>query len=216
MFELESAIRTWRREFRQQQALTDKALDELEDHLRSDYEAHMATGLSSEEAFALSRERLGQPSELSPEFKKVEGRGWRRLIIAGWSLFAISFFLPVHTWGITLWHNNIGDGVVPGVQAFLAALSGEAGVIGVLSAGTNFVMVLTAWSLSARARNVRPFAAATIVAALLNGWWLYEVETIANLRIGYFLWLASFGLVGTGLVMKALSGRRVAARQTVT
>ena len=119
-------------------------------------------------------------------------------------MFVISFVLPLHASGITIFDTTIGDGVVPGVQAFLIALQGEAGPVGVLSALTNVLMVLTFWKLAGRGRRtITALAPVMIGAALLNGWWLLEVNRVNELLIGYYLWWASFGFVATGLVMRA-------------
>ena len=204
MFELDTAIRTWRNELARQQTLTKDDLDELEDHFRATFDDLVETGIDPQQAMALARRALGEPDDLATEFRKNDDPWWRRLIRGGWAMFAVSFVLPVHHWGITVFNTTIGDGVVPGVQAFLIALQGEAGPLGVISALTNVAMLLTFWKLAGRgSRSIVTIMMLMIGAALLNGWWLFEVDHVSELMIGYYTWWASFGAVATGLALRA-------------
>jgi len=204
MFELDAAIRTWRNELVRQQTLTKDDLDELEDHFRATCEELVETGIAPDQAVALTRRALGEPRELATEFRKNDDPWWRRFIRAGWVMFAVSFVLPVHTWGITIFDTTVGDGAVPGVQAFLIALQGEGGPLGVISALTNVAMLFTFWKLAGRGhRSIVKVMLPMMGAALLNGWWLLEVDRMSELMIGYYTWWASFGTVASGLALRA-------------
>jgi hypothetical protein len=204
MFELDAAVRTWRNELARQQTLTKDDIDELEDHFRATCEELVETGIAPDQAVALTRQALGEPLELATEFRKNDDPWWRRFIRAGWVMFAVSFVLPVHAWGITVFNTTIGDGAVPGIQAFLIALQGEGGPIGVISALTNVAMLLTFWKLAGRGRpNIVIVMTLMIGAALLNGWWLFQIDHASELMIGYYTWWASFGVVASGLALRA-------------
>jgi hypothetical protein len=194
MFDLKLAVRAWRNEFAKQRSFSATDLDELEDHLRAAYELELDLnpGLAPAEAFSCACETLGSPADLSVEFAKVDRRSWRGLLTAGWVLFVVSFFLPAHEFGVS------------GLQAFWLALSGEAGAVGVLSALTNLLMPLTGWRpFHADRRGLLARVALLLAGVALNLWWFTYVDRTSELQAGYFAWLASFGLVGTGLLLRA-------------
>lgn len=71
MFNLETAIATWRRYFANRQALDTRDLDELERHLR-DHISHLrAAGYDDEIAFQVAMQQLGDCTEAEPEYEKV-------------------------------------------------------------------------------------------------------------------------------------------------
>jgi len=211
VFEIDSAVQTWRTQLARQQTLTRDDLDELEDHFRATVAELIDTGIAPDQAVVLARNALGEPEPLAVEYRKNDNPWWRRFARVGWAMFAASFILPVHTWGITIFNTTFGDGAVPGVQAFLIALQGEGGPVGVASALTNVIMLATMWRISRR--GVGGILGATVlfaVSMLLNGWWLFQVGHVSELMIGYYAWWASFGVVGTGLALRA---RALLARQ---
>lgn len=214
MFDLDDAVRSWRKDFTRERAFSTSDLDELEDHLRAAYEVELDLnpGLAPARAFTDACEILGAPTALSGEFAKVEGKAWRRLIRTGWLVYAVSFFLPVAHYGITLF--SLEDGGLPGIEAFLLALRGAGGVAGVFSALTNLVMVLTFRRIADAGRGrVGLLAALMIAATIMNLWWLVEVDPVSDLYAGYYAWLSSFGLVGTGLALRARSLPEVSASE---
>jgi len=194
MFDLDVAVRAWRNELATKRSFSVFDLEELEDHLRAGYEVelHLNPGLDPAVAFSCARENLGSPSDLSAEFAKVEKKAWRGVLVAGWVLFVVSFFLPVHEF------------CASGFEAFWLAATGEAGAVGVLSALTNLLMPLTLWRLSHTSRSgMRARAEVLVLSVLLNLWWLTFPDHVSELMVGYFAWMASFGLAGTGLLMRA-------------
>lgn len=69
MFELNAAICSWRLSFGD--SMREEDVDELEEHLRAELEVLRAKDLSEEEAFLVSRRRIGSNGELESEFAKV-------------------------------------------------------------------------------------------------------------------------------------------------
>ncbi len=201
MFDLEKAVTNWRDDLEAESALSRSDVDELEDHLRLSYEAYVAAGIQSATAFQTARQDIGTPAELVVEFSKIEDPLWHRLLVAGWSAFLVSFFLPVHEYSISLFNADVFSGELPGFEAFVFALT-DGGVVGVLSALTNLVMIATMWRIADRGRD-RILALFGLVAAatLLNLWWM--TDGASALRMGYYLWVASFGSVAGGLALRA-------------
>jgi hypothetical protein len=75
---------------------------------------------------------------------------------------------------------------------------------------TNLLMVLAVAVLWARPGPHPRLGLTLLLAAALDASWLYLTDDVTRevLRLGYFLWVASFALVGAGLV---LEGRGVPA-----
>ena len=97
MFDMDRAVERWRRKLERHAGLAPREVDELEDHLRARVELEMElnAGLAPARAFGRVRRDLGGSRALSREFAKSARPGWRRLLVAGGALFAISAFLPV-------------------------------------------------------------------------------------------------------------------------
>ena len=208
MFDLDRAVLAWRRDYARERSFTTSDLDELEDHVRVAYEVELELNpaLPPARAFAHACETLGTARALSGEFAKVEGRWWRRLLHFSWATWGISFFLPVARNGITLAHPSLHDGGLPGINAIL--MSGYAGgVLGVLSALTNLLMLFTFFHVGdAGRRRVRTLALLLMGAVLINLTWLVRTQPLSDLYAGYYVWLESFGLAATALAMRAVGG----------
>jgi hypothetical protein len=67
MFDLELEIQRWRRELIAN-GLSSSELDELEDHLRTDIEEQMRSGVAERDAFGIAVERIGRSSQLNTQF----------------------------------------------------------------------------------------------------------------------------------------------------
>ncbi|WP_419162451.1 hypothetical protein [Candidatus Palauibacter sp.] len=210
MFELEREVGRWRREVERTSALSPRELDELEDHLRArvDLELHLTQALSPARAFQIAREALGQPAALSREFVKAGRPAWRFLFLAGWALYAASFFLspafpPIFEFGYELFWTSLADG------AFVLALP-------------NLAMIMTV-SVFRSARPVRRHSRrylriahrivlglsglATLgfgVKTLLTPPWVVVdgVGSVAHLGPAYWAWSASLALVATALWLR--------------
>ena len=71
MFDLESAIVDWRRKMSAGGITSPEVLDELESHLRDEFDARRRSGLEAMQAFVLAVETIGQPRALKKEFLKA-------------------------------------------------------------------------------------------------------------------------------------------------
>ena len=207
MFDLDAAAGAWRTRFARDRSFSTADLDELEDHLRAAYdvELHLDPGLAPARAFEQARSVLGAPEELSGEYAKVAGKAWRWLLRVGWGTFALAWFLPVHRFGNTLVEFEWKEGLLPGVEAFLLALTPGGGPIPVLSALTNLAMATTFWRIGDAGRQrVGALAGLLLASVVLNLWWVMVwADQPSDLLAGYWAWTASFGVVGAGLALRA-------------
>jgi hypothetical protein len=71
MFDLEQSIAEWRQQMIAAGIKTPVPLEELENHLREDFEQRARSGLSTQQAFEDAVQRMGRSSTLTTEFKKV-------------------------------------------------------------------------------------------------------------------------------------------------
>ena len=96
MFDLDVALRRWRKRQERTSSLSPRELDELEDHLKAlvDLELELNAALAPTRAFAIARRELGEPAAISREFAKVGKPRWRRWLVAGWTMNVASWFLP--------------------------------------------------------------------------------------------------------------------------
>ena len=79
MFDLEKQIREWRQQMMAAGIKQLELLDELEGHLRDDVEQQTGSGLSAQQAFENSVQRIGHAHKLKREFKKpcgATGNAW--------------------------------------------------------------------------------------------------------------------------------------------
>ncbi|UCE22553.1 MAG: ABC transporter permease, partial [Candidatus Aminicenantes bacterium] len=93
MFDLENAIREWKKDLARNPALEDTYISELESVLRDEVADLVRQGESEEEAFRRACEEMGEASDIGAEFSKV--RSSRRL----WGLSSVwSLFIPALLW----------------------------------------------------------------------------------------------------------------------
>jgi len=74
MFDLEKAIKQWRNTLRKNQAIEDGYLEEIESHLRDEFENHSKKGISEEEAFKKSLGKIGHVDSIGAEYFKTDTR----------------------------------------------------------------------------------------------------------------------------------------------
>ncbi len=74
MFDLEDAIKSWRKNLNHSESLEDGAKTELECHLRDKIEFLLGQGRSEEEAFAEAVSKIGTPDTLGTEYFKATTR----------------------------------------------------------------------------------------------------------------------------------------------
>ena len=146
------------------------------------------------------------------EFAKAGSPRWRRLIYAGWVLFAVSFVLPAY-------HEADGflSGQMSGWHAFGNALIfGD--LLGQLSAVTNLIMLgsllilRTSWRGRGRWLPWLVGGAGVLNLAYWPIWLATEGDNVSSLLPGYWVWAASFLCVAAGMWMlvKELASIRVA------
>ncbi len=70
MFDLDRAIKDWKKELRGHEALEDGLVADLEFQLRDAYEAQRKAGLPEDEAFRKAVAQVGPPEAIAVEFRK--------------------------------------------------------------------------------------------------------------------------------------------------
>ncbi len=126
----------------------------------------------------------------------------------GLLMFAVAWFVPIHRYGKTL------PEALPGWEAFLIALSPlwqkadpwhwYDSALSVGSALTNLVMVALPFGWARRREHfVQLIGFACIVSLGLNAQWVLSGSG-SELRVGYFLWWLSFGVVGVACLLPSL------------
>ena len=92
MFELKQQIETWKNELRIDNALGRDDIEELASHLENTVDELLKSGLSAEEAFYVSKHRLGDVQALNAEYSKVNAAQiWRKRFmwfVSGYFLFS--------------------------------------------------------------------------------------------------------------------------------
>jgi putative ABC transport system permease protein len=93
MFDLEKAIKDWRKTLRRYETLEDGLIAEIEAQLRDTYEARKSEGLGDEEAFRTAAEQVGSVETIAAEYYKNRARG-----LAGGPPWRPSRFFPALAW----------------------------------------------------------------------------------------------------------------------
>jgi hypothetical protein len=70
MFNLEQSLAEWRRQMLAAGIKTPAPLEELESHLREEFERQIQLGIGGPQAFEMAVRQIGQAQELKPEFAK--------------------------------------------------------------------------------------------------------------------------------------------------
>ena len=91
MFNLDNAILAWRKRMVAAGLKQSSALDELEEHLRSDVEKQTRSGVECELAFSNAVVRIGAAPRVREEFKKVRRRTGASL--EAWIFACIPFLI---------------------------------------------------------------------------------------------------------------------------
>ncbi|MDB6059182.1 MAG: hypothetical protein JWO95_3026 [Verrucomicrobiales bacterium] len=74
MFNIDNAVSEWRKQMLAAGVKNASVLNELSEHLRSDVEQQMRSGVDAEFAFSRAVERIGAASQVREEFSKVRPR----------------------------------------------------------------------------------------------------------------------------------------------
>src|SRR5439155_2716771 len=72
MFNLDQAIADWRRQMLAAGIKSPEVLDELESHLRDDFDQQLLSGLTEQQAFAAAVQQIGHAGALQSEFSKLK------------------------------------------------------------------------------------------------------------------------------------------------
>lgn len=95
MFNIDEAISGWRKQMLAAGVKSSSALDELQEHLRSDIEQQMRSGTDAGSAFSQAVQRIGSPSKVRDELAKVRTRpgfALEPLFLAGLALLIVVTF----------------------------------------------------------------------------------------------------------------------------
>ncbi len=84
MFDLENEVRSWRQGAAD--ACSRDILEELEEHLREEFDSQLRQGHSPEEAFARAKAQIGDIAAVARECARAERHGWRPTRITASSL----------------------------------------------------------------------------------------------------------------------------------
>lgn len=207
MFDLDKAVGRWRKKLESESSLSPREVDELEDHLRAhfDLEMELTPAQTRVAAFANASGGMGEPADLSKEFARAGSPRWRRLIYAGWALFAVSFVLPAAGEGASD-GGFLSFGTMAGWEAFVSAVVwGD--LLGKLSAATNLLMLgsllILRTSRRERGRWLRWLVGGAGILNLV--YWpirlVTDGATASDLLPGYWVWVASFLCVAAGIWM---------------
>ena len=74
MFDIEKAIKEWKKHLRKRKFFEDGHIAELESHLRDEIDSLIDSGLTEKEAFELGIKKIGSPEEIGFEFYKLSGK----------------------------------------------------------------------------------------------------------------------------------------------
>ena len=74
MFNLENAIKSWKRKLRSNPAFEDGDVAELESHLRDEIDRLKAKDISTEKAFLKASQEIGEPENVGAELYKTRTR----------------------------------------------------------------------------------------------------------------------------------------------
>lgn len=208
MFAAEKEVRRWREEVERRSSLSPRQIDELEDHLRArvELEMELEPALGPARALAIARGELGRAVDLSREFATVGKPTWRRWMVAGLSMFGVSFMLPATDQFLGLGLRP--DDWMPGWQAFLWALDHGGNAIELLSPLSSGLVpaVLLVLRLR-RSSSVRWPAWLMMGATALNVYWaivlaVSGLNPLIELGMGYWFWVASFGCLASALWLR--------------
>ena len=195
-------------------SLSPRELDELEDHLRArvDLELDLDATLAPSRAFAIARDAFGEPKALSEEFSRAGRPSWRRLLLAGWAMYIVSWWLPIFGPGVAGLFGADASWSTPAYwMVGGSALDGW-----IIPLIPNLAMILTIsvlWrSWRSRARWLTWVVGALGILGLglgivsffhpptftING----EFAGYSQLGLGYWAWSAAHGVVAAALHLR--------------
>jgi hypothetical protein len=209
---LETQIDQWRSYLHRRQAIHTVDVAELEDHLREQVDALVASGLSADEAFLVAVKRMGDLDALSKEFAREHSdRLWKQLVVAPSDPGTVRAGVPKDAL------IAFGLAVAAGVAVKLPALFGIAldDDPGFYARNLSlfvlpFVAGYFAWKRRLDAQTLGWLAAAFVGAALFANLYPFlpesDTEALAALHLPIALWLA-VGIAYAGGRWSEVSGR---------
>lgn len=180
MFDIEKALAEWRHEMRGAGIKSPLPLEELESHLREEFEEQRTAGLKDEAAFQVAVRKIGQARALQGEFRKVESAQQLKrgallaaratLLILGW--VAMSFVLLDTVFSVN-WHWNFFNFSPKwdraAATAVLLILAAEAGL----------------WFLARASRDRVSRVVSLLVSLWLAGYAIYHVLPPEPVKAGH-------------------------------
>jgi hypothetical protein len=178
MFDLEAQIRSWRQNVSASLGDRPDVLDELEGHLRDDFDRLVRSGERPESAWSAAVARIGTPEQLAREFAKVDDRrpGWLPARVA-----TFAFIVLAVTAGVFVVSRLVGGRAELLLASHVLAVTvgyGATFVVGGLAAWSVISRALGGWDApraadfrSATTRLSAVAMALTLVGVALGAWW---------------------------------------------
>ena len=200
MFNLEKSIAEWHLQMLSA-GINSMALEELESHLREEFQRQIRAGINGQDAFEIAARQIGEADGIIAEFGKIDaGHVSHPLAWIAWGLFIISFCLPAcnQLWG---WQCAVLSATAVSWSVSLASMT----LANVFMAAS--VLLIPRFSQKNRVMKWLRFSS---LAALILVW-LYVFGLIAtggrsSLKIGCYVWSLSFLLLF--LSVFKISGRK--------
>ena len=207
---LEAQIGQWRDYLRRRQAIHTVDVAELEDHLREQVNALVASGLAQDEAFLVAVKRMGELDALSREFAREHSdRLWKQLVMVNDSGEATA---PARTEAIVA----VALAVVAAIVVKLATVFIDLDSDGGRFARNLSLFVLPilvgyfAWKRALASSTLRWIAVAFVAAAFFANIYPFtpegSTEVLSALHLPIALWLA-VGIAYAGSRWHQVSGR---------
>jgi hypothetical protein len=179
MFDLESEIRSWRQQFASSGGGQTDALDELESHLREEFDRLVSSGTAPQDALAQAIAKLGPPAQIAKEFYKLHRRRWLPAWIIS-SVLAISIALVAF-----FCFSRVASGRTTMLLAahVVAITAGYAAVFAIGFIGICAAAIRAAWGWNdehdaalrrAGVRLALVAIAATLIGCMLGAGWAHE------------------------------------------
>jgi hypothetical protein len=129
MFQLDSAIQSWRRQMISAGIYNRDTLNELESHLRDDIEQQVRAGQTEQHAFEIAAEKIGKANALKAEFAKdaAVARTLTPNLLRNCCVVSAAFMLLVNTWTLleyelSLAERSLGLSVVALLALYIGGL----------------------------------------------------------------------------------------------
>ena len=197
MFDLELQIQSWRTAVAKNLGERTELLDELESHLRDDFEQLMKDGQSQEESWGVALRRLGDPQVMAGEFARLDKAVWLPAWVAG---IALALFVLAMAWFAI---SRLAAGRIGPLLAFhiLFVTTGYLSVfaVGFLAFWAVLVRAVARWderhSIALRRTGVRLALIAVVTTAVgivlgacwshehLGRWWGWDPREIGGLCV---------------------------------